>query len=31
MFKTIQGRMIGIFLGFVVLMASGVAASYVIL
>ena len=31
MFKTIQGRMIGIFLGFIALMASGVAASYVIL
>jgi methyl-accepting chemotaxis protein len=31
MFKTIQSRMLGIFLGFVALMASGVAASYVIL
>jgi methyl-accepting chemotaxis protein len=31
MFKTIQSRMIAIFLGFVALMASGVAASYVIL
>jgi|SRR6185295_4443451 len=31
MFKTIQSRMLGIFLGFIALMASGVAASYVIL
>lgn len=31
MFQTIQSRMLAIFLGFVALMASGVAASYVIL
>jgi methyl-accepting chemotaxis protein len=31
MFRTIQGRMLGIFLAFVALMAGGVAASYVIL
>jgi nitrate/nitrite-specific signal transduction histidine kinase len=31
MFNTIQSRMIAIFLGFIALMASGVAASYVIL